>query len=109
MGGRGESKSNLRKGKNSHAKIKKIARIWRKKIKSHFFLSYLEGNFLFAFLSLISPYLSTVGYCSVRASYREKLGVLNAVELEDRFEKALPLLTRNMHIAHYHYPNLVYL
>jgi len=32
----------------------------------------------------------------VRASYREKLGVLNAVELEERFEKALPLLTRQI-------------
>ena len=32
----------------------------------------------------------------MKASYPEKLGVLNAVSLEDRFEKAFPLLERQI-------------
>ena len=49
---------------------------------------------------LPSQHLPDICAAIVKASYTEKIQVLDAVDLQERFRKALPLLTRQIEVSH---------
>ena len=49
--------------------------------------------------NLPSQHLPDITASMVKASYAEKIQVLDAVDYEDRFKKALPLLMRQIEVV----------